>query len=420
MATIALLGTLDTKLNEFLKLRELLVAAGATDVILIDAGRVETTHSHISISQPQLLKEYSPDPSQLPDFNSAGARGDIVSHMSKCATSCVGKLFDLGRISGIISAGGSGGTSLATAAMRALPMGFPKVMVSTVGSGDTSPFVGETDICMIYSVVDVAGWNGMLEKVFSNAAATIVGMAKAFAARNAPGAMTSSTAQRKRRIGITMFGVTTPCVDMVRDKLVAKEENEVYVFHATGHGGRAMERLVNAGELDAVIDLTTTEICDHFMGGNMSAGPNRLEAALVAGIPCVISVGACDMVNFGAKSTVPEKYKERRLYEHNPAVTVMRTTPAECRQIAGFICDKIENFAKRTSSVKIILPEGGVSLVSAKDQVFQDTEADQALFEIIRERFAGTGIDCINRSEAINDPEFATAVVEALNHIRPS
>ena len=414
MPSIALLGTLDTKLNEYLKLRELLIVAGASNVILIDAGRKETNNAHITITQPELLQSFAPKDVKRPDIEPS-QRGEIVSFMARCASSCVQQLYHDGRIHGIVAAGGSGGTALATLAMRQLPMGFPKLMVSTVASGDTSSFVGETDICMMYSVVDIAGWNEMLQTVFSNAASSIIGMAQAFETRQKESRIASD--KRKRRVGITMFGVTTPCVDMIRERLEAENGDEVYVFHATGHGGKAMERLVEAGELDAVVDLTTSEICDHLMGGNMSAGPDRLNAALKAGVPCVISVGACDMVNFGPKETVPERYRNRRLYVHNSAVTLMRTTSEECQRIAEFICEKIRTHVKRRSAVKVILPEGGVSLIATKGQLFEDLEADRTLFSTIKNGLSGSSIECISRSEAINEENFAAAVMDALSSL---
>ena len=422
MVTIALLGTLDTKLEEFLKLRELVLAAGAKEVVLVDAGRKHVQHPAITVSHPELIKTYSEEATssvRKPDFDSA-SRGEIVGYLAHCAISCVQKLYQQGRIHGILSAGGSGGTSLATAAMRALPIGFPKAMVSTVGSGDISPFVGETDICMMYSVVDIAGWNGMLEDVFTNAAGSIVGMAQAAMMRSQQ-RFGAADKIKKWRIGITMFGVTTPCVDMIREELTQTGDTEVYVFHATGHGGKAMERLVEAGQLDAVIDLTTTEICDLLIGGNMSAGERRLEAALKAGIPYVISAGALDIVNFGARNTVPEKYQQRNLYEHNAAVTLMRTTPDECRQIGEFISNKILSFSKDIAKVRIILPEGGMSLISTPGQAFHDPKADTVLFDAISisdsQHVHSSYPKIVRRPEAINDENFAKAVVQTLKDI---
>lgn len=225
------------------------------------------------------------------------------------------------------------------------------MIVSTVASGDTGPIVGETDIAMLYSVVDVAGLNQVLKDILSNAGSAIGAAAKTYAYRRHTSR--DETDRSKKRIGITMFGVTTPGVDAIRRHLESKYDVEIYVFHATGHGGKAMERLVRQGQLDAVLDLTTTEICDLHTGGVMSAGQDRLEAAAEAGIPNIISLGATDMTNFGPKSTVPEKYKGRRLYEHNPTVTLMRSSAEESRQVGEFIVDKLRSHAKRPEMVQL-------------------------------------------------------------------
>ncbi|KAL9089981.1 MAG: hypothetical protein Q9165_005510 [Trypethelium subeluteriae] len=272
---------------------------------------------------------------------------------------------------------------------EALPIGFPKMMISTVASGDTGPLIGETDITMMYSVVDIAGSNALLRNIFKNAAGAAVGMANAW--RQAQQNPNQEDGARKR-IGITMFGVTTPGVDAARQYLEEQFNCEVFVFHATGHGGQAMERLVRAGELDAVLDLTTTEICDHLMGGNMSAGPHRLEAAAAAGIPYILSLGATDMVNFGPKALIPEKYSKRHLYEHNPTVTLMRTTKDECTQIGNFIVDKLKSHSVRPELVQVVIPRGGVSMIATPGGPFADAEADAALFASIESGLRGTPI----------------------------
>lgn len=294
MPNIILLGTLDSKLEEFLYIYDQLVKPSVqtktpVKVILIDCGRSPVKHDKISISQSELISKYGPSdksksPMDLP-------RGEVIKFMTECTTACLKKLISDGNIHGIISAGGSGGTTLTAAAMReAAPIGMPKIIVSTVASGDTGPLVGETDITMMYSVVDIAGSNELLRNVLGNAAGAIIGMASSY--ERFLGEQKAQKGQRKTRIGVTMFGVTTPCVDKARQHLEDTYPVEVFVFHATGHGGRAMERLIEEGRLDAVLDVTTTEICDFLMGGVMSAGPTRLEAALKAGIPNVISFGA--------------------------------------------------------------------------------------------------------------------------------
>ncbi|KXJ86667.1 hypothetical protein Micbo1qcDRAFT_168138 [Microdochium bolleyi] len=214
-----------------------------------------------------------------------------------------------------------------------------------------------------------------------------------------------------------MFGVTTPCVNKAREILETKHGHEVFVFHATGHGGKAMERLIDEGRLDAVLDLTTTEVCDELFGGNMSAGPHRLEAAARRGIPCVVSVGATDMVNFGPRATVPEKYSEsgdRLLYEHNAFVTLMRTTPEECRAVGSWIAGKLKDHAKDQSQVKVVLPKGGVSLIATPGGPFADVKADEALFEAIRQDLTGTSVEVVERTENINSDAFAECVVGLL------
>lgn len=293
-----------------------------------------------------------------------------------------------------------------------LPIGFPKMIVSTVASGDTGPIVGETDIAMLYSVVDVAGLNQVLKDILSNAGAAIGAAAKTYANRQRG---SEDRANRfKKRIGITMFGVTTPGVDAIRRHLESKHNVEIYVFHATGHGGKAMERLVRQGQLDAVLDLTTTEICDLHTGGVMSAGQERLEAAAEAGIPNIISLGATDMTNFGPKSTVPEKYKSRKLYEHNPTVTLMRSSEDECRQVGEFIAEKLKSHAKTPKVVQLWVPLGGVSMIATPGGPFADEEADSVLFSSVRDGLAGSGIKVVEDKRDINDEGFAHDIADAL------
>jgi uncharacterized protein (UPF0261 family) len=283
------------------------------------------------------------------------------------------------------------------------------MIVSTVASGDTSFIVEETDITLMYSVVDIAGLNQLLRTILSNAAAAISGMALSYASRQHP-----ASTNPKKRVGITMFGVTTPAGDRIRNHLESLFNIECYIFHATGHGGKAMERLVREGILDAVLDLTTTEICDFHTGGNMSAGPHRLEAAAEAGIPNIISLGATDMTNFGPKSTVPDRYHNRLLAEHNPAVTLMRTSHAEAEQIGTYIVDKLKSHAKKPDMVEVWLPKGGVSSMSTQGQVFADPSVDAVLFDTLKAGLAGTVIKVIEDKRAINDADFAIDIANAL------
>lgn len=278
--------------------------------------------------------------------------------------------------------------------------------------------MGETDISMIYSVVDVAGLNQVLRDILSNAGAAIGAMAQAFSSRQGLSQGNSSARDgdpQRKRVGITMFGVTTPGVDAIRQHLESNRQDiEVYVFHATGHGGKAMERLVRQGMLDAVLDLTTTEICDHVTGGVMSAGPNRLEAAAEAGIPYIVSVGATDMSNFGPKDTVPERYRDRKLYEHNPVVTLMRSSSAESKKVGEFIVGKLKEHAKTSGNVKVWLPLGGVSMLGTPGQPFADKEADEVLFSTIKQGLEGSGVEVVEDERDINDEGFARDVADAL------
>ncbi|KAF2275413.1 uncharacterized protein EI97DRAFT_74023 [Westerdykella ornata] len=405
MANIVLLGTCDTKLDEILYLRDEILREKSVEVVLIDVGRNEVAHAAINIQSGELRQRFGDGriASDLP-------RREAIKVVTDCATKAVKELYDTGRIHGVVAAGGSGGTSLTAAVMRdALPIGFPKLIVSTVASGDTGGIVQETDMALMYSVVDIAGLNGVLRNVLSNAAAAIAGMARSYASREESRAKPST-----KRVGITMFGVTTPAVDAIRKHLESQYDIECYVFHATGHGGKAMERLVREGRLDAVLDLTTTEICDLHTGGVMSAAPDRLEAAARTGIPNIISLGATDMTNFGPMGTVPEKYKDRKLYEHNPLVTLMRSSKEECKQVGDFIVKKLVEHAKNPDMIEVWMPLGGVSMIATAGGPFQDASADEVLFQTVRDGLSGTKIRVVEDARAINDPGFARDIAEAL------
>lgn len=405
---VAILGTCDTKLEELLFLRaEIKRSFSIVDVQLIDVGRTPTEDKYIDIRQDKLLEWWGGDQdvADLP-------RGEVIKTMTACATKYVKSLYENQKIHAILSVGGSGGTSLAAQVMReALPVGFPKLVVSTIASGDTGPIVGETDITLMNSVVDVAGLNQILRRVLTNAAWAIAAMAAAYVHESGPEPSRSSVVPA--RVGITMFGVTTPAVDAIRKHLETNYDIETYIFHATGHGGKAMERLVREGGLDAVLDLTTTEICDHQTGGVMSAGPNRLEAAAMAGIPNVISLGATDMTNFGPTNTVPERYKDRKLYEHNPVVTLMRTSKDEAQQVGDFIVQKLKRFAKVPKNVEVWLPTGGISMIAIPGGPFADAEADAVLFQVIKDGLAGSDIRIVEDKRAINEEGFAHDIAEA-------
>lgn len=409
MVHVVLLGTCDTKLDELLFLRKAIQGADPNvGVSLVDVGRAETKHEAITYKHSDLIENYGKGQKVdgLP-------RGELIKSMADYATALVKELYkktDGTCIDGIVSAGGSGGTSLAAAVMRyALPIGFPKLIVSTVASGDTGPIVEETDITLMYSVVDVAGLNQVLRNVLSNAGAAIAGMAKSYASRR-----TLSPPVVKTRVGITMFGVTTPAVDAIRKHLESKHSVETYVFHATGHGGKAMERLVREGGLDAVLDLTTTEVCDLLTGGVMSAADDRLEAAAKAGIPNLVSVGATDMSNFGPKSTVPERYRSRKLYEHNPVVTLMRTSQEEAKEVGSFIAAQLRQHARDPAMIEVWLPKGGVSMIATPDGPFADASADEAMFKAINDGLDGSDIQVKEDAREINDASFARDIAESL------
>jgi uncharacterized protein (UPF0261 family) len=295
----------------------------------------------------------------------------------------------------------------------------PKVVVSTTAGGDVKLFVEETDITMMYRVVDVAGVNSILKSILTNAAGAIVGMVNARAELGEQGK--KEGVKDGKRIAITMFGVTS-CLDAIRRILTSvsphdKEKYEIFVFHATGVGGLAMEQLIQEGRVDAVIDLTTTEVADELFGGLLAAIPKRLEAGAQMGIPMVISVGACDMVNFGPEDTVPEKHRERRLYEHNPAVTLMRTSKEENIEIGRFIAEKLLVNVKKSEAIKVLLPLGGVSIIDKEGQPFHHQQADAALFHKLQEGLKSSKIQVIILDNNINDEAVAQAVVESISEL---
>lgn len=400
-ANIVIIGTCDSKLQELLLLRQYALDAGAEKVSIVDVGRKPVVDSNITISQETVARygQGSSDTSQM-------ARGDVIKHMSNAATELMRDVWQAAGIHGVLSAGGTGGTTLAATVMRnAFPIGFPKLIVSTVASGDTGSLVEETDLTLMYSVVDIAGTNSLLRAVFANASGAMVGMAQAYQ-RTLLKAKGDRDTPRKKKVGITMFGVTTPGVDACRHYLEKEHDYEVLTFHATGHGGKAMERLVVAGELDAVLDITTTEVCDYLMGGNMSAGGSRLEAAAKAGIPYVLSLGATSMVNFGPRSTVPAKYSERQLYEHNATVTLMRTSKEECIAVGEFIVEKLKMCSK-PRNCHLVIPNGGVCMISVPGAPFADEEADQAMFLTIKNGLTDTDVKVLDDHRDINDEGFA-------------
>jgi uncharacterized protein (UPF0261 family) len=390
-------GTLDTKGEEYAYLRDRIQEHGV-DTCLVDVGILGAPATSADISREEVAALAGVS---IEELVSGGDRGDAVSRMAQGAAKLVVSLHEEGRLDGVIGLGGSGGTALITHAMRELPVGVPKLMVSTVASGDTRPYVGAVDITMMYSVVDIAGVNKVSADVLANAAAAIAGMA---ARGPAP------VPHDRPLVGATMFGVTTPSVDAARKRL---EElgYEVLVFHATGAGGSSMEALVRSGAFVGVLDITTTELADDLVGGVFSAGEDRLEAAGRAGIPQVVSLGALDMVNFGARDSVPGRFQDRVLHVHNAAVTLMRTTPEETGELGRRIAAKLN---RATGPVALFVPRGGVSLISVPGQPFYDADADEALFGELLANLDST-VEVHESPAHINDTAFATAMADKLH-----
>jgi len=399
VATVVLLGTLDTKGNEYDFLRRRVRAEGC-DVILVDAGVRGEPLTQPDISHEEVAKAAGADVSEL---IAKGDRGLAVETMARGATNVVTKLLEDGRLDGILGLGGSGGSAIVTQAMRALPVGVPKLMVSTMASGDTRPYVGAVDIAMMYSVVDIAGINLISERILTNAATAIAGMARGNASFH-------PSSESKPLVGATMFGVTTPCVTAARERLEGRGY-EVLVFHATGTGGQSMEALVGGGFISGVLDITTTELADELVGGVISAGPDRLEVAGRLGVPQVVSLGALDMVNFGPMDTVPEKFRGRNLYKHNPTVTLMRTTPEECSELGRIIGRKL---SAAKGPVSVFIPLRGVSMIATEGGPFYDPEADRALIDNLKNTLR-EDIEVHEIDMDINDKRFAHAMADWLD-----
>jgi uncharacterized protein (UPF0261 family) len=400
VATVVLVGTLDTKAPEYAFLRRRVHDAGC-DVIVVDAG-VMSISSDADVDADAVARAAGADRAALA---AAGDRGSAVAAMTRGATEVVRRLYAEGRLDGILAVGGSGGSSLAAAAMQALPVGVPKLLVSTMASGDTRPYVGTSDIAMLHSVVDLAGINHVSERILANAAAAIAAMASAAAAFE-------SGLPSRPVVGATMYGNTTPCVTRARE-LLEDRGYEVLVFHANGSGGRAMEALLRTGVIDGVLDVTTTELADELVGGVCSAGPDRLTAAAELGLPQVVSLGALDMVNFGPIDTVPAAFRTRTLYLHNAAVTLMRTTVAECAELGRVLAGKLN---RATGPLAVFVPADGLSMVGAAGRPFRDPVADAAL---IRELVAGLrpDIEVVEMATDINDPAFAQAMAERFDEL---
>lgn len=394
--TILLIGAFDTKGEEFAFVRELIEARGL-GVLLMDTG-VMGEPSGVTPDIPS-AKVAIAGGRALAQLRSAGDRGEAVDVMIEGVRKLTPQLYNERRFDGVLSLGGGAGTNVATAAMRELPVGVPKVMVSTLASSDVSAYVGVSDITMMFSVTDIAGLNPVSRRVLANGAGAVCGMVT----------QAVPPAQDKPLIAASMFGVTTGCVTQVR-KLLEQEGYELLIFHATGTGGRAMEALITDGYFAGVADITTTEWADQVAGGVLGAGEDRLGAAARSGVPQVVCCGALDMVNFHAMDTVPGRFKNRNLYRHNPTVTLMRTTRGECREIGRRIGEKL---SQAKGPVTLMLPLGGVSSLDAPGKPFYDPQANQMLFDALREH-AGAQVRVIESGHHINDPEFAVAIAEQL------
>lgn len=391
MKNVYVVGTCDTKFKELNYMKEEITRAGV-NAVLVDVA----TKGHdnpVDVKNEEVARHH---PTRKNLLQNNDGRGDAVTAMAEAFLHYLKSRNDLG---GVISAGGSGNTALVTKAMRSLPVGLPKMMVSTVAAGNVAPYVGASDIAMMYSVTDIAGINKISHTILGNAAHAMAGMVKH---------EISTFKEDKPSLGITMFGVTTPCVNKLREKLEA--QYEALVFHATGTGGQSMEKLIDSGMIKHVIDVTTTEVADLHMGGVMSAGEDRMGAIIRNKIPYLGSVGALDMVNFGHIDTVPEHYKNRQLYKHNEQVTLMRTTPEENQKMGKWIANKLNQME---APVRFLIPEKGVSMIDVDGQPFHNPEADQALFDAIRNNVQETEKrKVISLPYAVNDDAFVDALVE--------
>lgn len=396
MAKVFVVGTMDTKGPELLFAAERVRAAGAA-AVLVDVGTREAgIGADVSARE---VGAYHPQGIDAVLGNTD--RGTAVTAMAEALTIYLGSRTDLGAVLGL---GGTGNTALVTQAMRALPIGIPKLMVSTVASGNTAPYVGPNDLAMMYSVVDIAGLNAISRKVIGNAAHAVAGMVL----NELP-----PSSGDKPGIGVSMFGVTTACATMVRQQMEAS--HEVYTFHATGTGGQSMEKLVDSGLVAGLIDLTTTEVADLLVGGVFPATEDRFGAVIRTGVPYVGSVGAVDMVNFGNRDSVPVQFRERRLHVHNSEVTLMRTTLDENRRIGEFIVSRLN---KMTGPTRFLLPLRGVSAIDAPEQPFHDEAADAALFQAIRSGWQkAPNRELVELDLHINDPAFAKSLVDTFNAI---
>lgn len=394
--TVAILGALDTKGVEFGFIKSEIEKHGCKTLV-INVGVLGAPAFAPDVSAEEVAAAVD---ANLAELIANKDRGLALDAMTLGAAAITRKLYAEGRFDGIISMGGGGGTAMGTSAMRALPVGVPKLMVSTVASGDTSPYVGTTDITMMPSIVDVSGINRISRQIFVNAAAAISGMVNA---------QTEAAGADKPLIAASMFGNTTRAVDHAR-QIMEEHGYEVLVFHATGTGGKTMESLAASGFFAGVLDITTTEWADELCGGVLSAGPQRLEAAAKAGLPQIVTPACIDMVNFWAPETIPAKYKDRLFYHWNPNVTLMRTTPEENAQLGKIFAEKLN---AASGPVEVFIPMGGFSEVDAPGKPFWWPEADQAFVDALKENLRA-GIPVTILPNNVNDPEFSGLLAQTL------
>jgi len=396
LPTVVLFGSLDTKGQEYAYVRDRLQQSGCR-VVLVDTGVLGKAAIPCDVTREEVAAQGG---TAISSLQRAGDRAGAMSAMAAGAAKTALRLRDEGSLDAVMGLGGSNGAYVLSVIAAALPIGLPKVLVSTIAAGDTRSYVGTTDLALIYPVVDISGLNRISRKILSNAAAACAGMARAPAV---------PARDERPLVAVTMFGVTTACCSAIRDHL-SRMGLEPLTFHATGVGGRSMEALIRSGMIQAVADITTTELADDLVGGVCSAGPDRLTAAAEVGIPQVVSLGALDMVNFGPRETVPARFAGRRLHAHNPAVTLMRTSPEECTVLGRRIAQKLN---ASSGPVHVLVPLRGVSQISVEGQPFYDPAADQALFESLRVHL-DPRIEVQELDADINDPSVSTAAADLI------
>ncbi|MFD7013004.1 Tm-1-like ATP-binding domain-containing protein [Streptomyces sp. NPDC059928] len=409
MAVVVLVGTLDTKGEEYGWIRERLLRAGV-DVVLVDAGVIGEPRVPADVDRAQVAASAGAD---LAALRARADRGAAVTAMADGATATLQRLYAEGELHAVMAIGGSGGTSIATRAMRGLPLGVPKLMVSSMAAGDVSPYVGSSDIAMMYSVVDIAGINRVTRPVFANAVDAVAGMAKGFAAASRALGPAQLASGGRPLIAASMAGVTTPGVDAARERLT-ELGYDVLVFHVSGAGGRTLEDLAEQGMFAGVLDLTLSEVADDLVGGILTAGPDRLRGAGRRGVPQVVSLGALDMVKFGPLASLPERVRDRDVRVHNPSITVIRTSVEECAELGRRVAAKLR---AATGPTAVCVPLRGLSTLGGPGGPYHDPAADGALFGALREGLRGSGTEIFEYDTHINDPAFGRAAADRLHAV---